>query len=248
VAELASNIEWKKWGKEDPFWSVANWANKQRDGSAPWTSEEFYAVGASDWQDFSRQWDQYGFDRRSCLEIGCGTGRITKHLTSTFDRVLAVDVSEDMIELARLAVDSDVEFSLIDGLNLPWNDRSVHSIFSTHVVQHVDNVEIGYRYFREFYRVLDYGGSIMIHLPVYQFPRDGRAAGLLQTIYAMFRWANAKRAMLKRKAGAKIMRWTSYPVPDLTGYLTQLGFRDIEFRTMSVSSNGAAYSFVLARK
>jgi SAM-dependent methyltransferase len=248
IAELSSNKEWKQWGKDDPLWSVANWANKQRGTSSSWTPEELYAVGESDWQDFSRQWMQYGFDRRSCLEIGCGAGRITKPLARTFDRVFAVDVSEEMLQLARKAVGSNVQFSLIDGLHLPQAEGSVSSVFSTHVIQHVDTKEIGYAYFREFYRVLEKGGTIMVHLPLYMFPRDSKVERLLDGIYAVFRWVNGKRATLKRAANIKIMRWTSYPIDGLTRVLTELGFRDIEFRTMSVASNGAAYTFVLARK
>lgn len=72
MKELASNKEWKKWGEIDPLFGVASWQNKQRDGSNPWTDQEFYQLGDSDWKDFSRHWEMYGVSRESCLEIGCG--------------------------------------------------------------------------------------------------------------------------------------------------------------------------------
>jgi SAM-dependent methyltransferase len=130
VTKLKSNAEWELWGKDDPLWGVASWANKQKDGASPWTEAEFYALGESDWMDFQRHWQQYGLETGSCLEIGCGAGRITKQLAMSFDRVYAVDVSEHMIARARKAVDSgNVEFSIIDGLHLPQSDCSVSAIF-----------------------------------------------------------------------------------------------------------------------
>ncbi len=102
--------------KDDPLFGVATWAGKEKDGSSPWTEEEFYALGESDWRDFVSHWQHYGVSKQSCMEIGCGAGRITKSLATYFDHVIAVDVSPDMIDCARRAIKSgNVEFSLIDG-------------------------------------------------------------------------------------------------------------------------------------
>jgi ubiquinone/menaquinone biosynthesis C-methylase UbiE len=247
---LDSNTEWKQWGKDDPLWGVASWANKQRDGAKPWTAEEFYALGESDWQDFERQWFQYGVDRRSCLEIGCGAGRITKHLAKSFDQVYAVDVSEHMIDFARQGVASDnVKFEVIDGLHLPQGDCTVKAIFSTHVLQHLDSVDIGFSCFRECFRVLDAGGTIMIHLPLYQFPGDiRRIEGLIRAFYSLYRRLGGLRAKIMRRTGARIMRGTPYPIPILASFLRSLGFRNIEFRIFTVKSNEDFHSFVLATK
>src|SRR5437764_15041344 len=92
MAILKSNTEWKQWGREDPLWGVASWENKQKHAGSAWTDEEFYALGQSDWQDFIGQWDHYGVNRESCLEVGCGAGRITKQLVNSFATVYAVDV------------------------------------------------------------------------------------------------------------------------------------------------------------
>jgi ubiquinone/menaquinone biosynthesis C-methylase UbiE len=246
---LDSNTEWKQWGKDDPLWGVSAWANKQRSGPSPWTAEEFYGQGESDWQDFERAWLQYGVDRRSCLEIGCGAGRITKHLARFFDQVCAVDVSEHMIEIARGGVNAgNVEFSITDGIHLPQGDRSVKAIFSTHVLQHLDSVEIGFSYFREFLRVLDDGGTLMIHIPLYQFPNDSRVEPLMRLFYAVSRRVATALANRRRRAGVKTMRGTPFPIHNLTQFLSQLGFRGIEFRIFAVRSNQEAHSFVFATK
>lgn len=250
MTELKSNAEWKQWGKDDPLWGVASWASKQKDGASPWTEEEFYALGHSDWQDFLGQWQQYGVGTQSCLEIGCGAGRITKQLAMSFEHVYAVDVSEDMINRAQKAVESgNVEFLVIDGLHLPHGDCSVKAIFSTHVLQHLDSEEIGFSYFREFFRVLETGGTIMVHLPLYQFPHDSGPFGSLMTSqYALYQTLDNIRADIKRLLGVIMMRDTPYSIKSLSLLLTNLGFKKVEFRIFPLESNGDHHPFVFATK
>jgi SAM-dependent methyltransferase len=250
MSELRSNTEWRRWGKHDPLWAVAAWAEKQKSGASPWTEEEFYALGESDWQDFSHHWQQYGFDRASCLEIGCGAGRITRQLIRVFDRVYAVDVSEEMINAARKNLGSNkVEFSVTDGMHLPLTDCSVKAIFSTHVLQHLDSVRIGLSYFREFHRVLDSGGTMMVHLPVYEFPGKGtEVAFLFRTFWALHRGLGYARAELKRWTGVRTMRGTPYPIRGLNLFLANLGFKNIEFRIFPTKINGDPHPFVFATK
>jgi ubiquinone/menaquinone biosynthesis C-methylase UbiE len=250
VTELKSNVEWKQWGKEDPLYGVAAWAGKQKDGESPWTDEEFFALGESDWKDFASHWQHYGLSRESCLEIGCGAGRITKQLAGYFKRVHAVDVSPDIIAYAQKAIPlENVEFFVIDGLHLPQGDEAVSAIFTTIVLQHLDKKEIGYDYFREFYRVLQAGGTIMIGLPLYQFPAETRLAGAIFSItYALRCWLGDVKASLKRSLGMKTMRGTRYPISSLRQFLTGLGFKNIEVRMFPVTSNGSYDSFVFATK
>ncbi len=251
MRDLQSNNEWKAWGSHDPYWAVATWRDKQKDGGAPWTNEEFWALGRSDWQDFRRQWEQYGLNTQSCLEIGCGAGRLTRHLARAFDLVHAVDVSDEMIRCAETAVaeNTNVKFFLIDGLHLPQADSSVKAIFSTHVLQHLDSVEVGLLYFREFFRVLEVGGTIMIHLPLYQFPSETGTSGILMRfLQAVSSHLSNVKAKIRRRLGIRGMRSTPYPILHLHQSLVDLGFVDVEFRNFSVRSNSTLHPFVLAKK
>lgn len=250
MAELKSNSEWRRWGKDDPLWAVATQVSKQKDGESPWTDEEFYAFGEADWQDFLGHWRHYGVNLESCLEIGCGAGRITRPLAATFDQVCAVDVSEDMIAYARKHVDSQkVQFTVTNGIYLPRADNSIKAVFSTHVFQHLDSVDIGFQYLNEVFRVLDAGGTAMIHLPLYQFPNQGgRMSALFNAIWKLHRKIDDSRASVKRRAGSRMMRGTPYPMQTLYVFLTKVGFKNIEFRVFQTKSNGSLHSFVFFEK
>jgi ubiquinone/menaquinone biosynthesis C-methylase UbiE len=250
MTELKSNTEWKQWGKDDPLWGVASWAGKEKDGASPWTDDEFYANGESDWQDVLRQWQHYGVRKQACLEIGCGAGRITKSLAAYFERVYAVDVSPEMISYAQNAIKREnIEFALVDGLHLPQTDCSVSAVFTTIVLQHLDSKEIGFDYFRELYRVLDAGGTIMVGLPLYKLPFETGVFGALMSFgFALRRALSDIGADLKRRLGVKTMRYTQYPISSLHQFLASLGFKNIEFRFFPATSNGALVTYVFATK
>ena len=116
TTSIASNIEWKKWGEEDPLYGVASWKGKAVGETAPWTDSAFYTVGKSDWQDALRHWERYGLSKTRCVEIGCSAGRLTMHMVQSFEQVHALDVSEGMLAYARAQVnDPSATFHLTSG-------------------------------------------------------------------------------------------------------------------------------------
>jgi len=246
---LKSNIEWKQWGEDDPLFGVASWRGKQKGGSAPWTEKEFYALGQSDWRDFLEQWKQYGIANGTCVEIGCGAGRMTHALASFFERVVAIDVSEGMIEQARKFAGHNVEFKLVENTQIPLDDCTASAVFSTHVLQHLDSIKIGYDYFRESYRVLKPGGSLMIHIPLCQFPYENGIWNFLwQPMYTCVRMVNAVKNKMRRVLKRKTMCFTFYPIKPLYIFLTTVGFKRIEYRIFPTTSNSELHSFILVAK
>ncbi|RPH60947.1 MAG: class I SAM-dependent methyltransferase [Chloroflexi bacterium] len=248
-----SNLEWKKWGEKDPLWGVAAWQGKEKNGASPWTDDEFYRLGEADWQDFFDHWKMYGVDTRSCLEIGCGAGRLTLPNSRTFEQTIAVDVSEGMLDYARQHVASpSVTFQLVDGIQLPCADGSVSAIFSAHVFQHFDTLEYATSYFAEILRALAPGGSMMIHLPICEWPY--LTPRLSRRIYDWrIRLEDAKawvrRRLLERGLSRQpIMRALSYPLQYFYYTLPRLGFEQMEIMIFPVKSNGGYHPFVLARK
>ncbi|HZW93533.1 MAG TPA: class I SAM-dependent methyltransferase [Candidatus Eremiobacteraceae bacterium] len=254
--DLATNPEWREWGRRDPLFGVASWANKNVEGADPWTDEEFYALGKSDWCDFELRWRRYGYTPGTFIEIGCGAGRITKQLASAFERGYAIDVSEDMIRYAAARVtDGNVEWRVSNGREIPVESDRVDGAFSCHVIQHLPSVEMGYTYFVELLRVLRPGGSLMIHLPVHMYPVavslkfsrfcDALYRRILQPTLS----ARTAYQRLRMKRGAKPpMHGISFDQFELHRTLTKLGFEHIEFATFPLLSNGALHAFVMATK
>lgn len=96
------------------------------------------------------------------LEIGCGIGRMTRHLARIFGKVHGVDVSEEMIERgrARLADLDNVELSANDGATLSLFPDAVFDVaFSFIVFQHIPFKDVVLGYIRETHRVLKPGGT-----------------------------------------------------------------------------------------
>jgi len=100
-----SNAEWERWGETDPLFGVASWSGRGVTDADPWTDDEFYAMGESDWEDFLAQWSSYGVYPGTCVEIGSGAARLTRPMTRFFNHVHGVDVSPGMLERAEGAVE-----------------------------------------------------------------------------------------------------------------------------------------------
>src|SRR5438876_5275944 len=91
------------------------------DALAAGESEVYVGDPATGAAELAGLFGRLGADPRGgvCVEIGCGPGRMTGALAERFDRVLAVDVSPAMLDLAREKVTAqNVEFRLVSGERL----------------------------------------------------------------------------------------------------------------------------------
>src|ERR1700677_3203999 len=153
-----SNQEWQAWGEKDPLFGVIPPPGRERGGATPWTDADFYQTGRSDWEEFLRRWQRYGIERECCVEIGCGAGRLSRHIAEDFAEVHALDIAQGMIDYARQNVGSNVRLHVTDGISLPVEDCSVTAVFSVIVFLHFDRIEHAAPYFRAVARVLKSGG------------------------------------------------------------------------------------------
>ena len=127
-----------------------------------WTDEEFFASGErtvaeeilTDMVNICQGKDP---KEMRVLEIGCGTGRVTRALANLFGEVHAVDVSGEMVELARKAL-ADTPGAHVYRNN--GADLAVIPVggfdfaFSSIVFQHIPSREIVENYVREVHRLL----------------------------------------------------------------------------------------------
>ena len=240
-----SNLEWQKWAQHDPLYGIATCTNRSREGAHPWTLPEFFEYGAVNWEEYYSHWRAYGLDQDSCLEIGCGAGSISRALMQSFSSVHAVDISPEMLELAKSNVPGPT-FLLADGASLPMPDDSVTAVFSCQVFQHFDSREIALAYFREIYRVLRAGGTCLIHLPIAILPLR-RVTQVMTSVHtrlwqATENWvrfkANAKRWQLSRGSKRKpFYRMIQYEPDWLLAHLSRMGFRDMEIDLFQITGD-----------
>lgn len=81
-------------------------------------------------------------DCRSCLEIGCGTGKNTSWLATRAAQVTAVDFSEEMLQKAKAKIKSDnVQFLQAD-ITQPWDfvNKPYDLITFSLVLEHIENL------------------------------------------------------------------------------------------------------------
>lgn len=98
--------------------------------------------------------------RMRMLEVGCGCGRMTRALAASFAEVHGVDVSGEMIGLARrnLAGLENVFLYKNNGADLAGlADGSFDFAFSFIVFQHIPSVDVIESYLREVHRCLKPG-------------------------------------------------------------------------------------------
>ena len=138
---------------------------------------------ASAQQELESLFSRLGADPRggTCVEVGCGPGRMTGLLAMRFDRVVALDVSPAMLARARATVTApNVDFHETDGTRLDGvAEASADAVVCYLVLQHLPSRDAVLGYLREFGRVLAPEGEGFVQLPVLEHgvrPRLWRAA------------------------------------------------------------------------
>lgn len=130
---------WEKLGRDEPHWSVLTWERYKQANIRNFV-EEFYASGKPDAERLYCAIERCGLSMaafKSCLELGCGLGRVTYWLAKRFETVVAIDISKAHLAGAAEHIKSEkVTFlhlaSLADMKSLP----KVDVIFSVIVLQH----------------------------------------------------------------------------------------------------------------
>ena len=104
----------------------------------------------------------------TCVEVGCGPGRMTGALAERFDRVVALDVSPAMLEQARANVSAaNVELRAVSGERLDGvPDGSADALVCYLVLQHLPSARVVRSYLAEFGRVLAPAGEAFVQVPV----------------------------------------------------------------------------------
>ena len=102
-------------------------------------------------------------ERNAALEIGCGPGRLLKPMSTHFAEVHGVDISDEMIKLARERLRGIPNAFPHHGTGSDlalFGDGTFDFVYSYAVFQHIPSREVVFNYLREAHRVLKTGGIL----------------------------------------------------------------------------------------
>jgi SAM-dependent methyltransferase len=174
--------QWKVFGASEPYWSVLS-AEKYKKKDI--NLESFYSTGAGDFDRLRKCFERCHSsisEIGSALELGCGVGRMTQFLSEAFKRVVAVDISQPHLELARSRIRergrTNVVFITLIGVEQARAFPTVDLFYSNIVLQHNPPPVIreileaslnavapgGYAYFQLITQVLDYDFDVSEYL------------------------------------------------------------------------------------
>jgi SAM-dependent methyltransferase len=179
---------WDERAREDAFYFVDNRVPYGGGGE-----ELFWQRGEEELDRILAMLDLALEQDQIVLEIGCGVGRLTRAIAPRVREVLALDVSAEMLELARRHNPglSSVRWMLGDGKSLAGvGDAAVDVCFSHVVFQHIPEPAVTLGYVREMGRVLRPGGFAAFQLsndPAVHRPRRRLARAKARALTAVGR-------------------------------------------------------------
>lgn len=159
---------WDQAADENPYWYVSSYGPYGADRDP----EEFWASGQAIWGDVKRATGYAPGAGDTVVEIGCGVGRLTRAIAPEVGRLIALDISERMLTIARQANLGNVDFRMAEGFALPGiPDESVDLALAYCVFQHLPSYAALMSYLTDMHRVTKPGGIIAFTV----VPRDWTA-------------------------------------------------------------------------
>lgn len=149
--------DWDDRARKNPYFYIASWRKD-------WDEESFFHSGEEDYRRLvSPVLDRHKFapEGQTVLELGCGAGRMSRSFAAEFDRVLAFDVSSEMLIRAQDLNRSIENITWIQGNGSDLNNissGSVQFVFSYLVLQHLPNETLIRSYISEILRILAVDG------------------------------------------------------------------------------------------
>jgi SAM-dependent methyltransferase len=159
---------WNQAAEDNPHWYISSYGDYDPNRNP----EEFWASGRAIWADLKRATACTPARDGVVVEIGCGIGRLTRAIAPEVGRVIALDISENMLAIARRADLPNVEFRTVQGFALPGiADDSIDFSLAYCVFQHLPSADALKSYLEEMHRVTKPGGMMAFTLS----PRDWSA-------------------------------------------------------------------------
>jgi ubiquinone/menaquinone biosynthesis C-methylase UbiE len=110
------------------------------------------------------------------LDVGCATGEYTTEMARAFERVQAIDVELNRLEIFRAAKPENVQIEVQSVYDLPFEAESFDTVTMIEVLEHLDHPQTA---LLEIARVLRPGGELVLTTPnrLWPFEQHGVPVG-----------------------------------------------------------------------
>lgn len=164
---------WEFLGEKDPYWSVLTW-EEFKSSNIEGTRTKFYKSGLNDATTLFNTLERNGIDYaplKTCLEYGCGLGRVTYWLAKRFETVAGFDISRAHLRIAgQYLEETGVRNVSLHHISKPQdigNFSKVDVVYSMIVLQHNPPPMI-HVIIQELLRALNPGGIAFFQVPTYR--------------------------------------------------------------------------------
>lgn len=172
---LFSHIQntWEHLGETEPYWSVLT-SEQFKSSRIKDTRSDFYNSGLDNVATLFKTLERNGIEHTSlktCLEYGCGLGRVTCWLAKRFERVVGYDISRSHLRLAKQYLDEiGIQNVSLQHISTPQDIGDfpkVDVVYSVIVLQH-NPPPIIRIIIQELIRALNSGGIAFLQVPTYR--------------------------------------------------------------------------------
>lgn len=150
-------------------WAISSHTEKLNE---EWNTEDFYAEGEAVISQIMQKVESLTeLNKELALDFGCGIGRLSKHLGPFFNEVYGIDISESMIQQAKLENHAEnIQFLVSESTNLEaLGSKKFDFIISLIVIQHIPP-PLAIKQLEVLFHKLASGGICVIQIPEVRIP------------------------------------------------------------------------------
>jgi 2-polyprenyl-3-methyl-5-hydroxy-6-metoxy-1,4-benzoquinol methylase len=236
----AAEREWEERAHFDPLWAIL--VDKERQ-FGKWDREEFFASGQREVDALMTSCGFSAGNNGRALDFGCGVGRLSRALNVYFGEVYGVDISQEMIRLAKEFTPSCTFLvNRTDHLKV-FEADFFDFIYSNIVLQHQPTRKIAKAYIREFVRVIKPGALVVFQMPYKRTLRHALRPRC--RLYSLLRACGIPGDFLYNKLGLAPMRAIALPCQEVAETVAAAGGRIL--RSYRDVFNHYSMSYVVAK-
>ena len=144
------------------------------------------------------------------LEVGCGTARFSGYLAQNSFDVIAIDPSQDMIDISKTKFSNvkNIEFKIAEGAKLPFEKNVFDFTFAIRVMNSTESEDYALKSIKEMIRVTKPNGLILIEFANKSRPFVRKTGSTFLTFEQITKLAKVNSCSIKMKSGVLVFSQT----------------------------------------